>query len=193
MKKNTVTLAVSALFVLVSCAGAPKPPALPPPLPAASAKTESAAEIPQQQPEIPRQQQQPERVSVAPASPQQQAALRQQPPSPQPQLAQAGGIILEGAYTHTVRDGDTLAHIAERFYGRGNGYYYGLIMLASRLTNPNLIVPGATLTVPVLQRNLDDPGARSRLKAYSLEIAGILARRGYSRDSRNMRTLAASL
>jgi hypothetical protein len=66
-------------------------------------------------------------------------------------------------------------------------------MLASHLTNPNRIVPGATLTVPVLQRNLDDPGARYRLKAYSLEIAGILARRGYSRDSRNMRALAASL
>jgi hypothetical protein len=211
-------------------------------LSAASVKTESAEEVPQQQPvtaqqqtetpqqqpvtakqqtEIPQQQpvtaqQQteiPEQQSeilrqLAQVLQQQSEILRQQsailqqqavtpPPSPQPQpqpqSAQAGGIILEGAFTYTVMYQDTLAHIAEWFYGRGNGYYYGLIMLASHITDPDTITRGTRLVIPDLMRNLANPDARSRLKAYSLEIADMLARQGFFGDARNMRVIANAL
>jgi Tfp pilus assembly protein FimV len=167
MKKHTVILALSTLLLLAaaSCASTPKalPPASSPPPAESTTPTVSAPEIPRQQPETPQQQQ------------------------------QAGSIILEGAGTHTVVWRDTLSNIAKRYYGAQNGYYYGLIMLASNITNPDIIVSGTQLIIPDLQRNLANSGARARLKSYSLEIAYLLAGKGDMRNGRNMRALAESL
>jgi hypothetical protein len=48
-------------------------------------------------------------------------------------------------------------------------------MLASSdvVADPDKIVPGMGLTIPDLQKNLDDPGARANIKNYLLEIAKV--------------------
>ena len=51
-----------------------------------------------------------------------------------------------GTHTYTVQAGDTLWDIAERVYG--NGSEYARIAAASGITNPHLITPGETLTIP---------------------------------------------
>ncbi|MDR2433881.1 MAG: hypothetical protein LBD47_04870 [Treponema sp.] len=111
----------------------------------------------------------------------------------------AGDIILEGAQTHLVVWGDSLAKLARTYYGRGNGYYFPLIMLASRdvVSSPDEIIPETRLTIPDLQRNLDNPVSRRRLKEYINEVADM-----YDRNSGNswdietrdgLRSLASSL
>lgn len=49
--------------------------------------------------------------------------------------------------TYTVRSGDTLWAIAEQFYGDGDRYPE--IAEASGIDNPDLIQPGAQLTIPI--------------------------------------------
>ena len=84
-------------------------------------------------------------------------------------------LILEGAQTYKVRSGDTLSKIANKFYGKGNGYYFPLIMLASSETvlDPDTIVPGMVLTVPDLQKNLNDTSVHGNLKTFFTEIADV--------------------
>ena len=48
--------------------------------------------------------------------------------------------------TYTVRRGDTLWAISERFYGDGSKYQR--IADASGISNPDLIHPGQVLTIP---------------------------------------------
>ena len=86
------------------------------------------------------------------------------------------GLILDGAKDYTVKWGDTLSGIAKLNYGEGiNGYYFPLIMVASKVVvaDPDSIQPGQKLTIPDLQKNLDDKYARSHLKALLLDIAHI--------------------
>lgn len=86
------------------------------------------------------------------------------------------GIVLDGAKEYTVKWGDTLSGIAKANYGEGaNGYYFPLIMLASKVvvSDPDRIKPGQKLTIPDLQKNLDDKYARSHLKSLLLDIAYI--------------------
>ncbi|MDR1257647.1 MAG: hypothetical protein LBJ86_07865, partial [Spirochaetaceae bacterium] len=45
------------------------------------------------------------------------------------------GIIGAGAQEHTVKYGDTLTGIARASYGEDNGYFFPLIMAASRLVS----------------------------------------------------------
>jgi nucleoid-associated protein YgaU len=49
-------------------------------------------------------------------------------------------------WTYTVRPGDTLFAVAERFYGDGS--QYPQIADASSVADPNLIHPGQVLTIP---------------------------------------------
>jgi LysM repeat protein len=85
-------------------------------------------------------------------------------------------IVLDGAKEYTVKRGDTLTNIAKSNYGEGlNGYYFPLIMFASKVvdSDPDKISPGQKLTIPNLQKNLDDELARLHLKSMLLDIAFI--------------------
>jgi hypothetical protein len=91
------------------------------------------------------------------------------------------GIILDGAIQYNIVYGDTLTQLARTYYGEvaqrdfgdDGGYFFPLIMFASRdvVADPDKILPGHTLTIPDLQLNLDDPTSRSQLKSMLLDIA----------------------
>ena len=114
-------------------------------------------------------------------------------PAPASQARFREGIILEGAQRYTVRRGDTLSRIARTRYN--NGYLYPIIYIASGNTvlNPDRISPGMVLTIPNLQLNLIDPGARENLKNILLEMAVFEDQRGRTRTARDMRNLANGL
>lgn len=92
----------------------------------------------------------------------------------------ANEIITDGATYYTVEPGDNLSKIANDSYGAGNGYYFPLIMLASRDTvvDPDLIQPGMDLLIPNLQANLDDPRARASMKNFFADVADIYDQKG---------------
>jgi hypothetical protein len=91
------------------------------------------------------------------------------------------GIILDGAVEHAIKYGDTLTKLAREYYGEAaeeyfgdeGGYFFPLIMFASRavVVDPDKIVPGHTLTIPDLRLNLENPISRSQLKSMLLDIA----------------------
>jgi hypothetical protein len=91
------------------------------------------------------------------------------------------GIILDGAIEHAIKYGDTLTKLAQKYYGEvaeeyfgdKGGYFFPLIMFASRavVADPDKIVPGNTLTIPDLRQNLDNSVSRSQLKSMLLDIA----------------------
>ncbi|WP_461256896.1 LysM peptidoglycan-binding domain-containing protein [Treponema sp. R80B11-R83G3] len=78
------------------------------------------------------------------------------------------GLILDGAKTYTVKSGDTLSDIART--EMGNGFYYPIIMLASRgvVVNPDKILPGMELTIIDGEKNKADDNARKSMKNYFL-------------------------
>jgi hypothetical protein len=73
-------------------------------------------------------------------------------------------LDLAGAKYYTVKSGDTLSHISRSFYG--DGFYYPVIMLASRgvVLNPDKIAPGMELTIPDLERNKSNLNSRKSMK-----------------------------
>ena len=91
-------------------------------------------------------------------------------------------LLLEDAQTYEVVAGDTLSAITRNFYGAGKGYYFPVIMLASNdvVLDPDLISPGMTLTIPDLEKNLDNPLTRSKIKDFLKEIADVYKRKGSS-------------
>ncbi|GHT68498.1 hypothetical protein FACS1894110_16150 [Spirochaetia bacterium] len=86
-------------------------------------------------------------------------------------------IILEGAEQYVVKSGDYLSRIALSFYGPNviNSDYFPLIMLASPgvVADPELIEPGDRLTIPNLEKNLNDPSARGAIKEFLKDIAHV--------------------
>jgi LysM repeat protein len=104
-------------------------------------------------------------------------------------------LILDGAKSYTVQPGDTLSRITRTYYGRENGYFFPIIMLASRetVTDPDLIEPGMVLTIPDLPKNLDSPGARTKIKEFLNEIAGAYGSKNQTTVRDRLRALAASL
>jgi hypothetical protein len=88
-------------------------------------------------------------------------------------------LILTGAKSYTVIGGDTLSAITRKNYGNDNGYYFPLVMLASRdvVLDPDLIEPGMQLTIPDLQRNLNDQKARAELKKFLKDVSNIYDRK----------------
>ncbi|GHV25364.1 hypothetical protein AGMMS4952_02920 [Spirochaetia bacterium] len=90
-------------------------------------------------------------------------------------------LILDGAVDYVVKPGEWLTTIARRFYGTGkqfgvpDAYFFPLIMLASNemVKDPDLIEPGMRLSIPDLQRNLDNADAREMIKEFFTDIAGV--------------------
>jgi phage tail protein X len=125
-----------------------------------------------------------------------ESAPVQPEPAPEP-VAQPkkSNIILDGARTYRVVWRDTLSRIAIRHYGRGNGYYYPLIILGNPgvIKNPDLIVGGTRLVIPDLRRNLNNQAARAELKAYMEELAGYYGRKRNRVMSNQLRALAKTL
>lgn len=53
-----------------------------------------------------------------------------------------------GEQTYTVERGDTLSHIAQRFYGRASGWNRIFEANRDQLDDPDLIRPGQVLRIP---------------------------------------------
>ena len=104
------------------------------------------------------------------------------------------GLILDGAEKYTVVSGDTLSAIARHQYD-GHGFYFPIIMLASSdvVLDPDKIEPGMELTIPDLQRNLDDAKAKANIKKYLGDIAKVEDDRNRPQDAEGLRKLAESL
>jgi hypothetical protein len=104
-----------------------------------------------------------------------------------------GDLILDGAKSHIVVKGDMLSPISRKNYN--NGFFFPLIMLASSdiVLDPDKIEPGMKLTIPDLQKNLNDDRARGKLKEFLKEIAVVYDLRGRPADSEGLRKLADSL
>jgi len=83
------------------------------------------------------------------------------------------GLIMDGAKKYTVKHGDTLSEIART--EMGNGFYYPVIMLASRgvVVNPDKIMPGMELTIIDVEKNKADANARKSMKNCLLGFASI--------------------
>ena len=128
----------------------------------------------------------PEPVAPAPEPP---------PPAPAPvaEVRYVNGLILDGAGTYTVVRGDTLSRISRRRYN--NGFYYPVIFMASRdiVRDQDRIIPGMVLTIPDLQRNLNDPTARENIRASLRESAVIEDQRRRPRTARGLRDLTENL
>lgn len=89
----------------------------------------------------------------------------------------SGVLVLDGAETYEVQRGDTLTAITKKFYaGKDeNGYYFPLIMLASRdvVSDPELIEPGMKLTIPNFDANINDKPVAKKLSPYFKDLAGV--------------------
>lgn len=106
----------------------------------------------------------------------------------------SGDLILDGAEAYTVVSTDTLSSIAGKC-DYHNSYYYPLILLASNkvVKDADRIDPGMKLTIPNLQKNLNDPNARANIKKLLLDTAKIEDDRKRHDTAEGMRKLSASL
>jgi hypothetical protein len=90
-------------------------------------------------------------------------------------------LILVDAKSYVVQKDEWLTKIARRFYGSEkqfgvpNAYFFPLIMLASNevVQDPDLIEIGMRLTIPDLQRNLDNADARQMMREFFTDMAGV--------------------
>jgi nucleoid-associated protein YgaU len=82
-------------------------------------------------------------VTVSAQAQQQTAASEQRTMS-----AGAGGAQQEVIETYTVRPGDSLSAIAQRYYGDASAYMRIFEANRDKLDNPNLIQPGQQLVIP---------------------------------------------
>ena len=102
-------------------------------------------------------------------------------------------LILDGAQEYVVQSGNTLHHIATQFYQEG--YYYPLILLASRdvVVDPNLIIPGMKLTIPDLQKNLENNASKRSLKRVLSDCSDLERARGWEDGAEKLKALANTL
>ena len=98
----------------------------------------------------------------------------------------SSGIILDGASTYTIVDGDTLSGIARKFYQDGS--LYPLIMMVSDIvSDPDKIVPETQLIIPDRRANMNDPTAKQSINSYFPRIASIEDQRGRSETASMIR------
>jgi len=102
-------------------------------------------------------------------------------------------LILDDAQKYTVVSGDTLSAISRGQYQ--NGFYFPVIMMASSdvVLDPDEIELAMELTIPDIQKNLDDPKARTNIKNFLLDVAKIEDDRSRPQDAEGLRNLANSL
>jgi hypothetical protein len=88
-------------------------------------------------------------------------------------------LIYDGMQIYTVKSGDVLTRIARNFYGRGNAFFFPLIMAASNdkqtvnIADPDLIEPGMELVIPDLDLNLANPEIKAKMKVLLQSVAKI--------------------
>ncbi|MCR5189595.1 MAG: LysM peptidoglycan-binding domain-containing protein [Treponema sp.] len=84
-------------------------------------------------------------------------------------------LDLTDAGTYTVKENDTLTAIAKSNYGTDNGYYFPLIMLASRnvVQDPEFISPGMELTIPSFEKNINNAEKAKVLSLYFKDISDV--------------------
>jgi hypothetical protein len=68
-------------------------------------------------------------------------------------------------------------------------------MLASSevVKDPDFIQVGMQLTIPDLQRNLNNPTAKSKVKAFINDIAGVYDKKEDAKTAKTLRELAGTL
>jgi hypothetical protein len=83
--------------------------------------------------------------------------------------------ILDDFSTYKVVWRDTLSKIAVKNWGKGTGYYFPLIYIASKdvIIDPDKIRGRMELRVPNLKLILDDPEGVVKTKEFLLEVAEI--------------------
>jgi len=103
------------------------------------------------------------------------------------------GLILDGAKKYTVKSGDNLVNISRSFYN--NGFYYPVIMLASSdvVKDPDKIQVGMELTIPDLQKNLDNQVSKTSIKGVIFDCAGIEDNRDRKETAKGLRDRANNL
>jgi hypothetical protein len=102
-------------------------------------------------------------------------------------------LILDGAVDYVVQPDEWLTKIARKFYGNAqdfgvaNAYFFPLIMLASNevVQDPDLIEVGMKLSIPDLQRNLDNADARQMMREFFTDIAAIYEQKAKDAISAN--------
>ncbi|MDR0527789.1 MAG: LysM peptidoglycan-binding domain-containing protein [Spirochaetaceae bacterium] len=115
-------------------------------------------------------------------------------PSKSPSASSQNDLIIDGsAKSYTVQRGDTLSAIAKKIWGQDKGYYFPVIILASKLpelnSDPDIIEPGMQLTVPGLEVNLANSKARAAIKNCLKNFSEIYSRKfNESRNPRQSRT-----
>jgi LysM repeat protein len=128
----------------------------------------------------------------APAPAPQPAA---QPAQPAPAPVTPSDLILEGAQSYTVVQGDILSLIAAKFYGADKMYYFPILALANKtiISDPDLIYPGRQIIIPDLQRNLNNAGTKATIKSTINDAAAYYDRKGEPSAGNYLRQLAQSL
>ena len=103
------------------------------------------------------------------------------------------GLDLRGADKYTVVSGDSLSQISRAKYD--DSRYFPVIMLASSdvVLDKDKIEIGDILTVPDLQRNLNNPRAKLNIKNFLLDIAQLEETQGRDADAEAIRSLADTL
>ena len=103
-------------------------------------------------------------------------------------------LVLDGAKSYSVVSGDTLYLISKKFYNN-EGFYYPIIMLASSeiVLDPDKIRPGMVLTIPNLEANLENKGAKHAINGVMLDCANIEESRYRQTAAVEIRKLAKSL
>lgn len=89
----------------------------------------------------------------------------------------AGNLVMDGAKTYVVKKGDTLTSLTKTFYAGDdeNGYYFPIIMLASRdvVSDPELITPGMKLTIPNFEKNIKDKAVAKKMSVFFRDLTGV--------------------
>jgi hypothetical protein len=104
-------------------------------------------------------------------------------------------FILDDAQTYTVVEGDTLPAIIRRIYGADNGYFFPLIILASRdvIIDIDALEPDMVLKIPDLRKNLEDPDIRQALKYLLQDVADVYEKKEAAETLEHKKQLAADL
>jgi hypothetical protein len=114
-------------------------------------------------------------------------------------------LDMYGSQEYTVKWGDTLSKITRRYYGNltdvgeagsDNGFYYPILMMASpdsHIVDPDLIIPGLTLKIIDLKRNLSNPAAHQAIKDSIKDISYVYRIKNKPEEENGLIRLSNSL